>query len=121
MARYSDRWCRANPAAEAQMVADHHSSPAESHFFAACSVSRDYRAVAFHGDHGPGGHVGVLWKRLNTFDLYCWCFGGRGTMVNRRNFAVKGFTSFCRGTSYSFITFGCNPLPRPTTPSPRTA
>ena len=38
----------------------------------------------------PAGHVGVLWKRLNTFDLYCWCFGGRGTMVNPQELRGEG-------------------------------
>src|SRR6478609_1838803 len=51
---FRSSWYRANPGAEAQMVADHPPSPAEFHIFAARSRSRDYRAVAFHGDHGPG-------------------------------------------------------------------
>ena len=38
----------------------------------------------------PAGHVGVLWKRLNTFDVYCWCFGGRGTMVNPQEIRGEG-------------------------------
>jgi prohibitin 2 len=38
----------------------------------------------------PAGHVGVLWKRLNTFDFYCWCFGGRGTMVNPQQLRGEG-------------------------------
>ena len=28
----------------------------------------------------PSGRVGVLWKRFNGFDVYCWCFVGRGTV-----------------------------------------
>lgn len=38
----------------------------------------------------PAGHVGVLWKRFNTFDLYCWCFAGRGTMVNPQQLRGEG-------------------------------
>ena len=32
----------------------------------------------------PSGQVGVLWKRFNSYDLYCWCFVGRGTIVDPR-------------------------------------
>lgn len=39
----------------------------------------------------PSGHVGVLWKRFNTFDLYCWCFAGRGTMLNPQQLRGEGF------------------------------
>jgi regulator of protease activity HflC (stomatin/prohibitin superfamily) len=28
------------------------------------------------------GHVGVLWKRFNGFGFQCWCFVGRGTVLN---------------------------------------
>jgi regulator of protease activity HflC (stomatin/prohibitin superfamily) len=28
------------------------------------------------------GHVGVLWKRFNGYDMYCWCFVGRGTILD---------------------------------------
>jgi regulator of protease activity HflC (stomatin/prohibitin superfamily) len=38
----------------------------------------------------PAGHVGVLWKRFNTFDLYCWCFAGRGTMLNPQQLRGEG-------------------------------
>jgi prohibitin 2 len=38
----------------------------------------------------PSGHVGVLWKRFNTFDLYCWCFAGRGTMLNPQQLRGEG-------------------------------
>ena len=38
----------------------------------------------------PSGHVGVLWKRFNTFDFYCWCFGGRGTMLNPQQLRGEG-------------------------------
>lgn len=38
----------------------------------------------------PSGQVGVLWKRFNTFDLYCWCFGGRGTMLNPQQLRGEG-------------------------------
>jgi prohibitin 2 len=29
----------------------------------------------------PSGQVGVLWKRFNGVDLYCWCWVGRGTVL----------------------------------------
>ena len=32
----------------------------------------------------PSGSVGVLWKRFNGYDLYCWCFVGRGTILDPR-------------------------------------
>lgn len=38
----------------------------------------------------PAGNVGVLWKRFNTFDLYCLCFAGRGTMVNPQQVRGEG-------------------------------
>jgi len=36
------------------------------------------------------GHVGVLWKRFNGFDLYCWCFVGRGTILDPRELREEG-------------------------------
>jgi regulator of protease activity HflC (stomatin/prohibitin superfamily) len=30
----------------------------------------------------PSGSVGVLWKRFNGYDMYCWCFVGRGTILD---------------------------------------
>jgi regulator of protease activity HflC (stomatin/prohibitin superfamily) len=38
----------------------------------------------------PSGQVGVLWKRFNGFDFYCWCFTGRGTMLNPRQLRDEG-------------------------------
>ncbi len=38
----------------------------------------------------PSGNVGVLWKRFNTFDYYCWCFAGRGTMLNPQQLRGEG-------------------------------
>lgn len=38
----------------------------------------------------PSGQVGVLWKRFNGFDFYCWCFGGRGTMLNPQQLREEG-------------------------------
>ena len=29
----------------------------------------------------PSGRVGVLWKRFNGVDLYCFCWVGRGTVL----------------------------------------
>src|SRR5258707_1981056 len=36
------------------------------------------------------GMVGVLWKRFNSYDLYCWCFVGRGTIVDPRELRDEG-------------------------------
>ena len=38
----------------------------------------------------PSGQVGVLWKRFNGFDLYCWCFVGRGTILDPRELREEG-------------------------------
>jgi prohibitin 2 len=38
----------------------------------------------------PSGRVGVLWKRFNGFDLYCWCFVGRGTILEPRELREEG-------------------------------
>ena len=38
----------------------------------------------------PSGRVGVLWKRFNGFDLYCWCFVGRGTVLDPRELREEG-------------------------------
>ena len=38
----------------------------------------------------PSGMVGVLWKRFNSYDLYCWCFVGRGTLVDPRELRDEG-------------------------------
>ncbi len=38
----------------------------------------------------PSGQVGVLWKRFNGFDLYCWCFVGRGTVLDPRELREEG-------------------------------
>lgn len=38
----------------------------------------------------PSGAVGVLWKRFNGFDLYCWCFVGRGTILDPRELREEG-------------------------------
>ena len=32
----------------------------------------------------PSGQVGVLWKRFNGVDIYCWCWVGRGTVLDPR-------------------------------------
>ena len=34
--------------------------------------------------------VGVLWKRFNGYDLYCWCFVGRGTILDPRELRDEG-------------------------------
>jgi regulator of protease activity HflC (stomatin/prohibitin superfamily) len=38
----------------------------------------------------PSGRVGVLWKRFNGFDVYCWCFVGRGTILDPRELRNEG-------------------------------
>ena len=38
----------------------------------------------------PSGYVGVLWKRLNGIDPYCWCFVGRGTVLDPRQLREEG-------------------------------
>ena len=32
----------------------------------------------------PPGHVGVLWKRLWGFGIYCWCLVPPGTVLEPR-------------------------------------
>ena len=43
----------------------------------------------------PSGRVGVLWKRFNGFDLYCWCFVGRGTILDPRELRDEGLHIIC--------------------------
>ena len=38
----------------------------------------------------PSGRVGVLWKRINGFDIYCGCFVGRGTLLDPRELREEG-------------------------------
>jgi regulator of protease activity HflC (stomatin/prohibitin superfamily) len=38
----------------------------------------------------PSGQVGVLWKRFNGLDLYCWCWVGRGTVLDPRELREEG-------------------------------
>ena len=38
----------------------------------------------------PTGHVGVLWKRLGGFGIYCWCVIGRGTVLEPRELREEG-------------------------------
>ena len=38
----------------------------------------------------PSGHVGVLWRRLYGFDMYCLCFVGRGTALDPRELREEG-------------------------------
>jgi regulator of protease activity HflC (stomatin/prohibitin superfamily) len=38
----------------------------------------------------PSGHVGVLWKRFNGIDAYCWCWVGRGTILNPKQLRDEG-------------------------------
>ncbi len=38
----------------------------------------------------PSGKVGVLWKRFNGLDLYCWCWVGRGTVLDPRELREEG-------------------------------
>jgi regulator of protease activity HflC (stomatin/prohibitin superfamily) len=36
------------------------------------------------------GQVGVLWKRFNGIGIYCWCFVGRGTVLNPSELRQEG-------------------------------
>ena len=38
----------------------------------------------------PSGHVGVLWKRFNGFGIQCWCWVGRGTVLNPLELRKEG-------------------------------
>ena len=38
----------------------------------------------------PSGQVGVLWKRFNGIDAYCWCWVGRGTILNPKELRDEG-------------------------------
>jgi regulator of protease activity HflC (stomatin/prohibitin superfamily) len=38
----------------------------------------------------PSGHVGVLWKRLGGFGIYCWCVVNRGTVLEPRELREEG-------------------------------
>src|SRR5215472_4658580 len=38
----------------------------------------------------PSGFVGVLWKRFNGLDMYCWCWVGRGTILDPRELREEG-------------------------------
>lgn len=38
----------------------------------------------------PSGMVGVLWKRFNSYDFYCWCFVGRGTILDPHELRDEG-------------------------------
>ncbi len=38
----------------------------------------------------PSGQVGVLWKRFNGIDIYCWCWVGRGTVLDPRELREDG-------------------------------
>jgi regulator of protease activity HflC (stomatin/prohibitin superfamily) len=38
----------------------------------------------------PPGRVGVLWKRLGGFGIYCWCIVPRGTVLDPRELREEG-------------------------------
>jgi regulator of protease activity HflC (stomatin/prohibitin superfamily) len=38
----------------------------------------------------PSGQVGVLWKRINGFGVYCFCWVGRGTVLNPLELREEG-------------------------------
>ncbi len=38
----------------------------------------------------PSRRVGVLWKRFNGIDIYCWCWVGRGTVLDPREIREEG-------------------------------
>jgi regulator of protease activity HflC (stomatin/prohibitin superfamily) len=51
----------------------------------ACTILFPYVVITV-----PSGMVGVLWKRFNGYDLYCWCFVGRGTILDPRELRDEG-------------------------------
>ena len=53
--------------------------------FLAATVLYPYMVVTV-----PSGEVGILWKRFNGFDSYCWCFVGRGTILDPRELREEG-------------------------------
>ena len=68
----------------------------------------------------PSGRVGVYWKRINTPDLYCWCFS-RGTTLDPRELKNEGLHFIWPWDKLFFMICGCSPRPKRSTPSPRTA
>jgi hypothetical protein len=38
----------------------------------------------------PTGYVGVLWKRIGGFGIYCWCIIGRGTVLDPNEIRGEG-------------------------------
>jgi prohibitin 2 len=40
----------------------------------------------------PSGEVGVLWKRIPTPGIYCWCILARGTVLNPTEIRAGGLT-----------------------------
>jgi regulator of protease activity HflC (stomatin/prohibitin superfamily) len=38
----------------------------------------------------PSGQVGVLWRRFGTFSVNCWCFVGRGTVLDPSDLSEEG-------------------------------
>ena len=38
----------------------------------------------------PSGRVGVLWKRFNGVDFYCFCWVGRGTVLAPQELREEG-------------------------------
>src|SRR5215471_5294654 len=67
----------------------------------------------------PSGFVGVLWKRFNGLDLYCWCWVGRGTVLDPRELREEGLHIIGLGTSCTYTIYVCNRRRRPTMRSPR--
>src|SRR5580692_1525512 len=68
----------------------------------------------------PSGRVGVLWKRFNGIDIYCWCWVGRGTVLDPRELREEGLHLVWPWDNCSSTICACNPRRRPTTPFPRT-
>jgi regulator of protease activity HflC (stomatin/prohibitin superfamily) len=38
----------------------------------------------------PSGQVGVLWRRFGAFSINCWCFVGRGTVLEPSELSEEG-------------------------------
>ena len=68
----------------------HLAPPAGCDHRAPGGVANDRRLWPYVVITVPSGRVGVYWKRINGFDFYCWCFVGRGTILDPRELREEG-------------------------------
>jgi regulator of protease activity HflC (stomatin/prohibitin superfamily) len=68
----------------------HLAPPAGRHHRPPSIGTDDRPAVAYMVITVPSGHVGVYWERIQGFDFYCWCFVGRGTILDPRELREEG-------------------------------